>query len=99
LQIPQIVQTRTPNLAPLDHLNLLDSTGMERKNPLNTDAVGDLPNREGSERRSCAAIDYDAFKNLDALFIAFLDQGVHANAVTGIKFRQVDATEGIFEFL
>jgi hypothetical protein len=45
-QLPQIKEFRTANAAAANHGNAANHWAMQRKNPFNTNAVGNFPNRE-----------------------------------------------------
>src|SRR5215212_5436209 len=74
-QVAQIVELRATNASATDHLDLGDHRAVERKNALDSDAVGDLADRERLAHAATALGDAHAFKSLDSFLVAL----THAN--------------------
>jgi hypothetical protein len=98
LQLAQVVETRTPHTATLRHFDLLDSARMQRENALNADPVGNLAYSERCQGRAATTIDHNALEDLDALFLAFFDEGMHPDTVAGTEIWQVVPSERILNF-
>ena len=58
---------------------------MDREDALDTFAVGNAADGEGFVDPAAFAADHDPGENLDALFVAFLHPGVHADAVAHLE--------------
>src|SRR6185436_2623335 len=90
-ELAQIVEARPPDLATGDDLDLLDARRVQREDALDADAVGDLADRERGARPAAMLADHDALEDLHALLVAFLDQRVNADAVSGAEIGQIGA--------
>src|ERR1019366_5684168 len=97
-QLAQVIESRAANTAVLNNLDLLDAARVQGKHALDTHAVGDLAHGEGSQRRAVTPVDDHALENLDALFVAFLDERVHPDAVAWTEIRDAIPAERIFDF-
>src|SRR6185369_17017754 len=74
---PQIVQLRPANFTTADNSNLFDLRRMERELALHTFVGHNPPHREHLTATRAAPRDHHTRKNLNALFVAFQDLGVH----------------------
>lgn len=69
-----------------DHVDLGDDRRVERENPFDADTIADFANGKRRARaRAAPGRENHAFKNLDALFFAFLDFLVDADGLTGFE--------------
>src|SRR5579862_3531367 len=98
-QSAQIVEAGAAYAVSREHLQLVDSRRMHRKDSLDADAVRNLANGEGRAVGAAIYFDHDAFEGLDALLLAFDDLDVNANRVADAEFRQVLAQAPLFELL
>src|SRR5579885_2160233 len=84
-KISQIIEFCAADLAAADDFDLVDHRGMDRKDPLHADAVGDLAHGETGFDGVSFAADDDALVDLDAFLVAFLDLGVDANRISHLE--------------
>jgi hypothetical protein len=69
---------------------------MERERTFNADAVGIFPDCERGSQSAAGTTDAYPLEDLDALFVAFCDSGVHAKCIAWTKIR--DFAAGLFGF-
>ena len=98
LQRAEIVEAGAANTALGHHLDLLDARRVQGENALYTHAVGDLADGERRPRAAAVLADHHTLENLNALFVAFFDQRVNANAVSGSQVGQIGAPVAAFDF-
>src|SRR5689334_17653351 len=85
LESAQIVQLRAAHAARADHVNVIHHRSLHGENTLHAVAETDLADRYGLAHPRVVARDHRAFKNLQALFLAFFDLDVHFNSVAGAE--------------
>ena len=73
------------------HFNPVDAGGILWKNPLHTDAVGNLADSKRRVGGSPAFADDNALKYLNPLFFTFFDPHVDFNGIARTEMRQVHA--------
>ena len=78
-------------------LDLVDVRRVHGEDALDSDAVGDLADREALAHAATLAADHDALEHLDALFFAFTDLDVDPHRVTRAEVRDVVAQLLLFE--
>ena len=98
-KIAQAVKARAADAASSQHLHLVDSRRMHRKDSLDADSVGNFPDRESGAVCAPINLDHDALEGLDALLLAFDDLDVNANPIADAEFGQVLAEPPLFELL
>src|SRR5271156_467276 len=89
--IAQVIELGAPDLAAPDHLNRVDHRRIDRKDPLDALAIGDLAHREILVEAVAAARDAHAFVSLDAGALAFRDLDVDNDRVAGLERRHLGA--------
>lgn len=67
------------------NFDLVDHGGVDREYALNAFAVADTTDGEGFVNTVAFQGYYDTAVNLDALFVAFLNAGVYADAITNLE--------------
>src|ERR1700733_3119656 len=87
--IAQVIELGAPDLAPPEHLNRIDHRRIDRKDPLDALAVGNLAHREVLVEAVAAPRDADAFVGLDAGALAFRDLDVDDDGVAGLERRNL----------
>src|SRR5262245_55317123 len=87
-QRPQVVQLCASNLRRAHQFDLIEHAGAFWKDALDALAEADLAHCETC-LRSSRARDYNTFKCLQALLIAFLDFDVHANGIARNELGKV----------
>src|SRR6185503_1038418 len=97
-QVAQVVELGAANPPAADHRDVGDHGAVEREDALDTDAVGDLSDREAFADAATATRDAHALERLNALLVSFLDADVHAERVAGTKGRHVAAQPGFLSF-
>ena len=87
-KLAEIEDARSADLTYLVDLYLVDERALVRENPLNTDAVGNLANRESPGIRSGSTNldDYSA-EILQSVLITFFNPVGHGDSVTGLECR------------
>src|SRR5580698_7309355 len=85
LQSTQVIELGAADLASAHHVDFIDDGGAQRKNALNAVAEADLADRYGLAHACILAGEHCAFKNLNALFFAFLDLDVNLDGVAGTE--------------
>lgn len=71
-----------------DHFDLIDGRGENGENPLNTDAVGDLPDGECfAIGARIAALDDYTLELLDTLLVPFFNFNVDIDGITRTEVR------------
>lgn len=88
-EIAEIEQAGTAHFTALEHLNVDDIGGRERKNTLYTDAVRHFAYREGARAVVAADLDHITAESLYALLVAFDDFIIDDYVVARKKFRKV----------
>ena len=89
LPTAKIIQFRATRASLLLHFYLCDPRRMERKNPLDTLAVGDAAHSECFVESASFATNHNASKYLDSFFVSFHDSRVNAYAIANRKLRQI----------
>src|SRR3954447_15647374 len=84
-QVAQVVQLGAAHVTTGDDLDVVDDRGVEREGALDTDAEGDLADREGLADAAAVATDDDALEDLDARAGALDDLHVDVDRVTGAE--------------
>src|SRR5271169_5709840 len=84
----EVEELGAADLGRADFLDLVDDLGVEGKDALDALAEAHFADGEAALRAVFAG-NHDAFKCLEALFIAFLDLDLHAHSVAGDEGRQV----------
>lgn len=92
--LTQIEDLGTTNDTTLGNFDAFDVGRADRENTLYANGTGHLTNGEGCVGTGATTLDNDAFVQLDALFIAFLDSDTYFNGITRLKFGVVIATVG-----
>src|SRR5580693_5514916 len=87
--IAQVVEASPHRLGLALDLNFVDVGRVNGKYALDPLAVADAANREGFVDAMAFASDDDTGINLDALFVAFANFGVNADAVANFEWRKV----------
>src|ERR1051326_3331267 len=77
----QIIQFRAPDFAARHHFDLLDARRVERKDALDAEAVGDLPDGEVGAVSFAGDADHDAFEDLGPLLFSLDDFDVHPDGL------------------
>src|SRR2546426_535046 len=102
----QVVELRAPHAAPPHDLDALDARGVQRKGALDTDAVGDAPDRERRPNTLAAPPDDDPLEELRALFLALDDLDVDADRVARtesvtvlLDLPRLDQPNGVHEMV
>src|SRR5688572_5627088 len=98
-QIAQVVEACAADLAVRLHFDLVDRRGVERKDPLDADAVRDLADGDRRAQAALLPTDHDPFEDLDALFLALLDLRVDSDSVTDLDVRDVLLQIGRFDLV
>src|SRR5579862_2641284 len=88
----EVEELGAAHLGGADFLDLVDDLGVEGEDALDTLAEAHLADSEAALRTVFAG-DHDAFKCLEALFIAFFNLDLHAHCVAGDEGRQVRAVQ------
>jgi hypothetical protein len=86
-QLTQVVKFRAAHTTAANDVDMIDDRRMERENSFNADAERDFANRHGFARAAVFAGDDDAFKNLQAFLVAFLDANVN------LRYRPIETKE------
>src|SRR6185295_19942176 len=82
-QVAQVIELGAAHHALAHHLDLPDAWTVQGEDALDTFAEADLAHGERGVHASVLAADAQAFVDLKALAIAFLDLDVHAHGVAG----------------
>src|SRR5215208_692613 len=90
-QVAQVVELGAADVAAGDDLDALEDRRVEREGALDTDAEGDLADREGAADAGAVHADHHALEDLDAGAGALDDLHVHLDGVTGPEGREVVA--------
>ena len=88
-QIAKVIKLRTAHFAAANDVDVVDDRGMEREYSLNADAEAYLSNRDRFAGSAVFAGDHDAFKDLQAFLISFLNSYVHLDGVARLKGRDI----------
>src|SRR6185503_13561945 len=97
LQLTQVKQLGAAHLVRADDLHFIQHFGVERENTFHALAKADLAYGEAA-LRAAALGNHGAFKRLYALFVAFFDLYLYADAVARIYVRNVLALQLGSEF-
>src|SRR6476620_3467261 len=81
LQVPQVIQLRSPHPRRFGDLDLLNGRRVQGKNPFDTLAERDLADGERGARSAAVNPDHNAFENLNAFIVAFAHLDVHTDGV------------------
>jgi hypothetical protein len=81
-------QLGATNAANLVQIERLDIGRKEGEGPLNTHAIGDLPNGEGSCLASTLTLDHITLETLDTFLVSFDDFIVNGDVITGFELRK-----------
>ena len=84
-EFAQIVEFRTTYLAAAYNVNMIDHSSVDRKNTLDTDPKADLADRHCFPDAAMLAGDNYALKDLQPLFVAFLNADVNLHGITRLK--------------
>src|SRR5579863_6264556 len=82
----QVEELGAAHDAAADHVDLVDARRVHEKRAFNADVVRDASNREARRETAVLALDHDAFKGLDALFVAFGHARVDADRIADAEF-------------
>lgn len=82
-----VVKLRPPHTPSLEDFNLIDRRRNDRKNTLNTNAVGNLADSERFTIACATTLNNGALKLLHAFFISFFDFYVNIDCVAGLEIR------------
>src|SRR5581483_7184999 len=85
---PEVIKFGAPHAAAGDHFDFVDARGVDRKNALHADAVGNLAHGEHGAATAARDADHDALEDLGALFLAFDDFDVDSHGLAGPKSRR-----------
>ena len=85
LAIAKVIQLRTTSGSSGFNLNLRDARGVDRENALDSFAITNPANRQRRVQESAFATNDNPRENLYALFLAFLNNGMNADAVANIE--------------
>src|SRR5260370_29961863 len=91
-QSADVEELGAAHLVAADLFDLVDDLGIEGEDALDALAEAHLAHGEGA-LRSLVDGDYEAFKRLQAFFVAFLDFDLDANLVAGDKVGEIGALE------
>src|SRR3954471_17318844 len=94
-QVAQVVQLGPADVAAGHDLDLLEDRRVEREGALDTDAEGDLADREGAPDAGALDPDHDALEDLDPRARALGDLDVDLDGVAGAELREVVALGGV----
>jgi len=92
---PEVEQLGATDATATDDLDIGEHGRVQREDALDTDAVGDLADREAGRDAGAAASNADALESLDALLVAFLDPDVHTYRITSPEGGNI-GTEPLF---
>ena len=82
-EVTEVEDARAADFTVLVDLDAVDERGLIRENPLNTDTVRNLANRERLRQSVLALdLDHDSAELLETVLIAFLDPVGHGHRVT-----------------
>ena len=85
LAIAKVIQLGTTSGSSGFNLNLRDTRGVDRENALDSFAITNPANRQRRVQESAFATNDNPRENLYALFLAFLNNGMNADAVANIE--------------
>ena len=88
-ELTQIVDPGATDFAATGHNDLRDGGAIDRKRALNADARANLADGEGFPDTMTAALDDNAFIDLDAFFLVLDDADRHRDGVTAGELRNV----------
>src|SRR5579863_4125676 len=91
LEAAQIVKLGAADLAGAYHVDMVDDRRAQREDALDAVAKTDFADGDGLAHAGILAGEHGAFKNLDALFFAFLDLDVNLDGIAGTERGQVGA--------
>lgn len=83
----------------LDDLDLVDAGRIQHERALDADVVRDAPDGELGVDAATIPANHNAFEDLDALFVALDDLGMHTNGVARFEGRHILAKLGRFDRL
>jgi len=99
-QFAQVVELGAANVSAGYDFNVLKDGRVDREDPLDADAVGNLADRERLANAAVLTADDDALENLDSLLIALDDLDMHFDRITDLergdifphlfKFQKID---------
>ncbi len=81
-ELTHIMDASAANVADFDEFDLRDSRAIDWEDALDANAVGHLPNGEGFAHAMAAALNDDAFVDLDTLLFVFDDTDVDFDGVS-----------------
>ena len=87
-QFANVVQLRAPDAAFANHFDLIDDFRVQWEDALHTVSKRNLSDSECRANSAMFLGDADAFEDLNAFFIAFLDFDVNFDRVSGFEFRK-----------
>src|SRR6266850_1429063 len=90
-EIPYVIQLGAADASGADHFNLVDHFRVKRKDSFHAVPEGNLANGESRPGTTVLLRNADALKNLDALFVAFLDFDVNLDGIARLESRNVRA--------
>lgn len=88
-EFTQVIKLCTANLAAADNVNVVNDRCVQRENAFDTNAKANFAYRNGLANAAVLAGDDNAFKNLKAFLVAFLNADVHLNGVAGLECGNV----------
>ena len=96
-QFTDVIELRASNTTVAHDFDFVDNPRMHWEDALDAVAEGNLTNRK---RRPIAAVfecDTDAFKDLDAFLVAFLDFDVNLDRISRVEGRKVGSQLFLFD--
>ena len=88
-QVAEVEDTCATYFTVLVHLDTVDERGLEREDSFDTNATGNLADRERpGERIHALHLNNDTSELLEALLVSFLDPIGNGDGVTGLEFRE-----------
>jgi hypothetical protein len=89
-QTAEVIKLRSSDTASFHQIDVINDSGVQRKNSFDTDTEAGFAHRDGFTRAAVLSRDYDTFKSLQSfLGLGFLDPDMNADRVARLKLGYV----------